>query len=190
MSFGDFLGGALQGIGAGIATKGKMDMDAAAAAAKEEAMSKREMMLAQMNTTNKREEQKQASDLRMEETRYEWDRKDAASANADARALKAELAKLGVQFANAAKLETLKGQQERLTAGAKAALDGNEVVGTKTAEDGSVMLYTRSGKFIKAGFKERPTGAAAAAAADPDNPFATPGAKPPANRPPLSSFGN
>jgi hypothetical protein len=53
------------------------------------------------------------------------------------------------------------------------------------------MLYTRGGKTINAGYKERPTGSAANAELDPENPFGPGGnsVKPPANRPPLSSFG-
>lgn len=183
MSFGDFLGGALQGIGAGIATKGKIDMESAAEAAKQEAMSKREMVLARIAHNDKLVQQQQASNLRKDEINTEYDRKEAYGANADTRALKADLAKLGVQFANAAKLEKLKGDQDRMTAAAKAALENGEVVGTKTAEDGTVMLYTRGGKTINAGYKERPTGSGGAL--DPDNPFgaggkgvkpATPGA--------------
>ncbi len=175
MSFGDFLGGALQGIGAGIATKGRMDMEAAGEAAKQEATTKREMVLARQAHDYKKDEQQHASDLRKDEVNLEYDRKEAYGANADTRALKADLAKLGVQFANAAKLERLKGDQDRMTAAAKAALENGEVIGTKTAEDGTVMLYTRGGKTINAGYKERPTGSAASAL-DPANPFGAPGA--------------
>jgi len=209
------LGGALQGIGAGLVQQGQQRAAAEAASAQSEAAMRREIALENLRTKNAMTRDQQQSVMRMDEQENAGRVSDWQAGRQVGRTTQATIVTDKAKTQNDITLKQLDAQNDRALASLKSSLSVNETqqkiaaeaiadatknryeVGeTQIRADGALVLYSKSGQVIsvsKPGQFTPPaaTGMGAGFPAFPgaSSPAPAPGpAAAPSKRPPLSSF--
>lgn len=164
MGLGRVIGGALQGYGSGVAEQARLDI-----------AERREMALAKLRQENALALENQRSQNSIAEGDARAQNQDILDERSLNRRTEAEL-KIGAQAgqfkseqarleAEAKKIEgaaeraheirmaKLKGEQERLTAKARAEIDAGEVKDSRVSESGEIILITKGGQTTKTGIK-------------------------------------
>lgn len=163
MSFGNILGGALQGIGAGITAIGQQQ----AKAREDDVLMRRQMALENLRAQNDRDLQvtktadaataaQTAHTNRMEESRVEYDYRDRNDARSTARNTSSKITVDKAQTANQVALKKLESSLNMSEAQQKAALDlsndltkaGVEVGDYKIGTDGTLYALSKTGHIL------------------------------------------
>lgn len=194
---GTVLGGALQGIGAGIVQQGQAKAETEAATAKETAAMRREVALENLRNQNAMSRDKSQSDLKVGEMKVGAQLDDWKSANQTKRTTGSQIAVDKARTQNDITITQLKARLDRDNSTAatqlKAQIDSGQIKDTVEGDDGNIYAIMADGTTKNTGIKFRPKPTAGGIGAD-AFPMATPGAAAPsgaakpASRPPLSSF--
>lgn len=194
---GTVLGGALQGIGAGIVQQGQQKAEAAAVEAKETAAMRREVALENLRNQNAMSRDRTQSDLKVGEMKVGAQLDDTKDARHIARTTGSQIAVDKARTQNDITITQVKARLDRDNSTAaiqlKAQIDSGQVKDTVEDDDGNIYAIMADGTTKNTGIKFRPRPAAGGIGAD-AFPMAAPGAASPsgtatpANRPPLSSF--
>jgi hypothetical protein len=164
MSFGAVLGGALQGIGAGLAQQQRAKADTAAA----DVAHRREEYLLKLRGQIASDATVQQGQIARDNLAVKYDFEDRNDARTSERDTSKAIIVGNNTSANAVKLEQVKTANDRMIEGVKsryrmteqqqkAALDlsndatraGQEVGETRVAVDGSMVLYSKNGQVIR-----------------------------------------
>ena len=156
MSFGAILGGALQGIGAGLAAKGRMDMEAQAEAAKQDAIARREAWIESTRHSNRTAEMQTESGLRINEQTNQADLQDRNASRQNARTTASQIAVDNARTANDKALAKFQSNLRMTEDQDKAAreltnqlsLMGQKAERFEIAADGSMVAINGLGKII------------------------------------------
>lgn len=202
MGIGYILGGALQGIGAGITAQGQAKAEAAAAQAKEDALMRREIALENLRNQNAIKRDQSQSGLRREEATHGAQLDDWKGARQNERTTKSQLtladAKAQIDERMARLQSSLK--MDEAKAASVRELYNNvymaniEIGREQVAADGSLVIYNKAGREVSRSQPGMftPPGSGDAPLTLPGRSGATqqPTARPAtnSNRPPLTSF--
>lgn len=156
MSFGAILGGALQGIGAGLAAKGRMDMEVQAETARQDAITRREQWIESTRHANRTAEMQTESGLRLNEQTNQADLQDRNASRQNARTTASQIAVDNARTANDKELAKFQSRLRMTEDQAKAArelADSLTLMGQKAerfeiAADGSMVAINGLGKII------------------------------------------
>lgn len=209
---GFILGGALQGIGAGLVAQGQANAQAAAKAAEQDGMMRREIALENLRSANRTKEAETGSALKQNETETQARWQDWGKARDTSRSTDSTVKIEGVKTGNQIKVEQVKAANDRALANlqssnriseaqagqaaelsADLARMGKEVGEFKVNAAGQMVAYSKTGQVLRVSqkgmFRDPEDKAEGAMPGFPGaSPAPAPAAPPPGNRPPLSSF--